>query len=52
VPRSPTIVKKQKFIMLTAVPETIFRLVKCSTGTRSEVKLALAAKIKNITAIK
>ena len=52
VPSNPTIVKKQKFIILTAVPETILRFVKCKTGTKSEVKLALAAKMKNIIAIK
>ena len=51
VPKSPTIVKKQKFIMLTAVPETILRLVKCRTGTSNDVKLALPAKTQNIIAI-
>ena len=52
VPRIPTIVKKQKFIILTAVPETIFLFVKCKTGTRIELKLAFAAKIQKTTTIK
>ena len=52
MPKSPTIVKKQKFIILTAVPDTIFLFVKCKTGTNNEVKLAFPAKTKNIIAIK
>ena len=37
--------------MLTAVPETIFLLVKCKTGTSIEVKLAFAASMQNNSAI-
>ena len=51
VPKIPTIIKKPKFIILTAVPDTIFLFVKCRTGTRSDVRLALAAKMQKITAI-
>ena len=43
--------KKQKFIILTAVPDTIFLFVKCKTGTSIEVKLAFPAKIQNKNAI-
>ena len=38
--------------MLTAVPEIIFLLVICKTGTNSEDKLAFPAKIQNIIGIR
>ena len=52
VPRIPTMVKKQKFIMLTAVLEINFLFVKCNTGTKRELKLALAASMQKIIATK
>ena len=51
MPKKPTIIKKQKFIMLTAVPDTIFLFVRCRTGTNKDVRLALPARIKNIRAM-
>ncbi len=52
VPKIPTIVKKQKFIILTAVLDVILRLVKCKTGTSREERLAFAASTQNRNAIK
>jgi hypothetical protein len=52
VPNIPTRVKKQKFIILTAVPDIIFLFVKCKTGTSMEDRLALAARTQNTQAIK
>ena len=38
--------------MLTAVPENIFLLVRCRTGTKIDVRLAFPARTQNIIAIK
>lgn len=51
MPKKPTIIKKQKFIMLTAVPDTIFLFVRCRTGTKRDVRLAFPARTKNIRAM-
>ena len=50
-PKIPTIIKKLKFRILTAVPETIFLFVICKTGTKSEERLAFPAKIQKIIGI-
>ena len=52
MPSIPTIIKKLKFKILTAVPEIIFLFVACKTGTRSADKLAFPASTQNINAIK
>ena len=51
VPSRPTIKKKLKFKILTAVPVIIFLLVAWRTGTSNDERLAFPANIQKIKGI-